>query len=249
MNDDILNMAVKLKYHLMPNAYPAFPDVPDIDIFADSLEIEQIGGDYYDFFRIDADHIGIVIADIFDGGKAAAMYMVAFKIYLKSNVMMDDSVEERIESVNDLLCWENANNLCLSAWYAVYEISTGNMKIVNAGHEKALHLSGDKVFSHDENISFLMGVMPGMKYREFEMKLEPGEKLLLYTDGVINAKNSDGEIYGKERLIDALKETKGKTSEETIALLQMDLQDHVGIATLSEDATFLCLERMGGDST
>ena len=246
MNNDILGMAVKLKYHLMPNAYPAFQDVDDIDIFADSLEVEQIGGDYYDFFRIDADHIGIVIADIFDGGKAAAFYMVAFKIYLKSNVMMDDSAKERIESVNDLLCWDNTNNLCLSAWYAVYEISTGTLKVVNAGHEKALINSEGKVFSYDEQISFLMGVMHGMKYHEFEMKLNPGEKLLLYTDGVTNARNDEGKIYGKERLMESFRMTQGKNCEETIAFLQNDLREHVGNAPLSEDATFLCLERMGG---
>lgn len=249
MNNDILEMAVKLKYHLMPNAYPAFPDVPDIDIYADSLEVEQIGGDCYDFFRIDADHIGIVIADIFDGGKAAALYMVAFKIYLKSKVMMDNSARERIESVNDLLCWDNADNLCLSAWYAIYEISTGTLKVVNAGHEKALIISEGKVFSNDERISFLMGVMHGMKYHEFEMKLNHGEKLLLYTDGVTNARNYEGKVYGKERLIQALKKTQGKSCEETIAFLQSDLQDYLGGAPLSEDATFLCLERMGGDRT
>ncbi len=247
MNSDILNMAVKLKYHLMPNVYPAFPDVPEIDIFADSLEVKQVGGDYFDFFRIDADHIGIVIADIFDGGQAAALYMVAFKIYLKSNLMVEDSIEDRIESVNDLLCWENAHNLCLSAWYGVYEISTGKLTAINAGHEKALLLSGDKVFTHKEKVSYLMGVMEGMKYESFEIKLQPGEKLLLYTDGVINAGNSGGEKYGKKRLTGALKKTSGMNPEETIALLQSDLQEHVGSAELSEDATYLCLQRLGGE--
>jgi sigma-B regulation protein RsbU (phosphoserine phosphatase) len=247
MNSDIYNMAIKLKYHLMPGVYPAFPDVPDLDIFADSLEIRQVGGDYYDFYRIDADHIGIVLADVFDGGDAAALYMVAFKIYLHSNLMMYDSIEDRIEAVNDLLCWDNDDNLCLSAWYGVYEISTGTLKVINAGHEKALVLSQGHVFSYEENVSYLMGVMEGMKYQSFEIKLEPGEKLLLFTDGVVHAMNSKEKEYGRTKLIKAFKDTEGKNAEETIALLQSDLQEHVGTAELNEDATFLCLQRSGGE--
>lgn len=245
--EEELSVAVNLKYYLMPGNFPAFPDVPEIDIFADMLSIEQMGGDFYDFFRIDADHIGIVIADIFDGGKKAALYMVAFKMYLKNAVVVGDSVEDRIETVNDLLCWGNKADLSLSAWYGVYEISTGIFRIVNAGHEKAMLLSDHKVFSYDEQVSYLLGVIDGMQYESFEIKMEKGEKLLLYTDGVTSARNAKGEKYSRKRLLKAYKETADKIPEETIAYLQNDLKQFVGDMKLKEDATFLCLERKVGE--
>ena len=244
---DELSMAVKLKYHLMPNVYPNFPDVPDVNIFADSLQLKPLGGDYYDFFRIDADHIGIVVADIFDGGKAAALYMVAFKLFITSNTMMDDHIEDRMESVNDLLCMGNHNNLSLSAWFGVYEISTGVIRAVNAGHENALLLSDGRVWDYQEPVSYLLGVMPGMKFQSFEIKMEKGEKLLLYTDGVSAAQNPYREKYSRTRICRAFMETEGMSAEETIAHLQGDLQDFVKEKALHEDATFLCLERKGGE--
>ena len=243
-----LAMAARLKYHLMPNTYPAFPDVPDIDIYADSINIEQIGGDYYDFFRIDADHIGIVMADIFDGGTAAALYMVAFKTYLTSQISMDDSIENRIEMVNDNLCWENADDMCLSAWYGIYEISTGTLKVVNAGHEPTYILKDDEVTECDtEIVSYILGVTERMKYAGFEIKLEPGEKLLLYTDGVTGARNVLDEAYGKERLKSSFAMTEDKGAEETVAILEKDFSEYVKGCVLSEDASFLCLMRRGGD--
>ncbi len=246
--EDQLSMAIKLKYHIMPNSYPAFPDVPGIDVFADSLEIEQIGGDYYDFFRIDADHIGIVIADVFDGGYASALYMVSFKLFLVSQLSLDDTMEERIATVNDFLCWNECDDLCLSAWYGIYEISTGKVKAVNAGHDKPLILTGDGVKEiESEKISYILGVMEGMQYESYEFTLDKGEKLLLYTDGVVKAKNSLNEQYTLERLKRSFENTKDSLSEMSVIGLQQDFREFVGNGSLKEDATFLCFTRKEGD--
>jgi serine phosphatase RsbU (regulator of sigma subunit) len=243
-----LAMAVRLKYHLMPNNYPAFPDVSDIDIFADSIEIKQLGGDYYDFFRIDADHIGIVIADIFDGGAAAALYMVAFKVYLTSQISFDDTESERVETLNNLLCWENEDNLSLSAIYGVYEISTGKLNLVNAGHEPVLIMRDNEAKKCDQEvISYLLGVISDMKYESYEITLAPGDKILLYTDGVANAMDESGMEYGEDRLINAYSDTKDMSAEETIAHLENDFSGFVGKSELLEDASYLCLIRRAGD--
>jgi serine phosphatase RsbU (regulator of sigma subunit) len=243
-----LSMAIKLKYHLMPNSYPAFPDVPDLDIFADSIEIKQLGGDYYDFFRIDADHIGIVIADIFDGGAAAALYMVAFKVYLTSQLSFDDTVAERVGTINDLLCWDNEDNLSLSAIYGVYEISTGKLTLVNAGHEPVLLMHEKSVSGCDnEVISYLLGVMDGMKYEEYVCELSEGDRILLYTDGVTNAMNSQETPYGLEKLEKSFSKTGGFSAQETVAHLEKDFQEFVGTCELREDASYLCLVRKAGD--
>ena len=243
-----LSMAVKLKYHMMPNIYPAFPDVGDFDIYADSIQIEQVGGDFYDFFRIDYDHIGIVIADIFDGGTAAALYMVAFKLLLTSQISMDNTLSEKIESVNDNLCWKNEDDLCLSAWYGIYEISTGRLSCVNAGHERTLLSRKKKLYlMENEEISYLLGVIDGMKYTSYDIILEPGDKIILYTDGVINSRDNTGECYGKKRLKAACDKTHGLTCEETVAALESDFSKFIDKSGLGEDASFLCFSRRGGE--
>ncbi len=245
--EDKLSMASRLKYHLRPNIYPAFPDVPDLDIFADTLEVRHSGGDYHDFFRIDGDHIGIVVADIFDGGTAAALYMVAFKMYMTSQLIQEESIEEKIQNVNDYLCWKNDDNLCLSAWYGVYEISTGNLKAVNAGHERVILLTKDGAeYCRDESVSYLLGVMEGMQYKSFDLHLDPGDKLLLYTDGVIGAADAEGNIYGQERLKKAFHDTLGEDAQTTIEALESDLSTFLNEGELNEDATFLCVGRKEG---
>ena len=243
-----LSMAAKLKYHLIPNLYPAFPDVPEVDIFADTIEVSQSGGDFHDFFRIDADHIGIVIADIFEGGIAAALYMVAFKIYLTTRLSLDDEVGEKISAVNDYLCWKNEDNLCLSAWYGIYEISTGTLRAVNAGHEQTLVMKGERAAGcESEVVSYLLGVIDNVPYESYEIKLEPGDKLLLYTDGVINAKDIGGRKYGLKNLKIDFEETGMAGAEKTIAHLEECLKSHVENGALKEDASFLCLVRKEGE--
>lgn len=247
-NGQIIELATRLKYHLRPSVYPAFPDVPDFDIFADTIDVRHAGGDYHDFFRIDADHIGIVVADIFDGGAAAALHMVALKMYITSQLYQDDSIEEKVQSINDYLCCKNDDNLCLSAWYGIYEISTGILKIVNAGHEKSLLMTKNGVRENaDEKVSYLLGVIEGMQYESFELHLEPGDKVFLYTDGVIGAANNEGIPYGKNRLMDAFSETSGQDAQSTVEALESDLSSFVNEGALREDATFLCFERKEGE--
>ncbi|MBQ7614896.1 MAG: SpoIIE family protein phosphatase [Butyrivibrio sp.] len=244
-----LSMAEKLKYHLMPNVYPPFPDVKSIDVFADSIAIKQIGGDFYDIFRIDNDHIGIVMADIFDGGVASSLYMIAFKLYLTSQLNLEEeTLPDRVETINNLLCWKNEDDLSLSAWYGVYEISTGRVEAVNAGHDKPLILSKNGLKSiEDEKIDYLLGVIEGMKYESYEFTLDEGDKLLLYTDGVINAEGDDEAAYGIERLRESFVNTGSKSAESTVAALQSSFRSFVGNNALGEDASFLCLARKEGE--
>ena len=242
-----LSMASNLKYHMMPNVYPAFPDVKGLDIYADSIQLELIGGDFFDFFRIDADHIGIVMADIFDGGVAAALYMVAFKILLSSQMLLGNSLNEKVENINDQLCWNNEDNLSLSVWYGIYEISTGRVSAVNCGHERPFILrNGEAVNIEEENVSYLMGVMEGMKYESFDFTINEGDKLLIYTDGVINSKGGDGTEFGLKRMISAFEETDGKSAMDSVGLLERSFSEFINKSELTEDASFLCIYRNGG---
>ncbi len=239
-----IQMAVNLRFHLMPNVYPAFPDITGMDIYADQIGLAGVGGDFFDFFRIDSDHVGIVIADIFDGGDAAALYMVAFKLYLMGELTMGFSPSEIIGVVNNRLARSNEDNLCLTAWYGVYEISTGKITAVNAGHEAPLicHRDG-KVEQAEGTLSYLLAVMEGVPFESYEFTLEPGESLVLYTDGVVNAANAKGETFDSERIMKALAENKDENAQDIVGQLQDALFSHIGDEQLKDDASFLCLKR------
>lgn len=147
-----LQMAVELRHQLMPDVFPAFPDEDRLEIYADQVACEKIGGDYYDFFAIDRDHIAVVMADIFDGGTASALFMVAFKIILSQIASYGLPPSKIMEIVNNRLSRYNEDDLTLSAWFGVYEISTGRVTAVNAAHECPLIVSKNGVREVEEDI-------------------------------------------------------------------------------------------------
>ncbi len=240
----VIKMATSLRFHLMPVVYPAFPDYPRIDIYADQIGLAQVGGDFFDYFRVDSNHIGIVIADIFDGGNAAALYMVAFKLFMSGEMGMGFSVDRIMEVVNNRLVKANEEDLCLSAWFGIYEESTGIIRAVNAGHESPLLRTKDGVgHCKGEKISYLLAVAEGMKYDSYEIHLEPGDMLLLYTDGVTNAMNADGEEFDENKIAETFLKIEASSADEVVGDMQGELMSFIGEETLSDDATFLCLIR------
>ena len=240
-----IEMVVNMRYHLMPDTYPCFPDIPEMDIYADQIGLAQVGGDFFDYFRIDADHIGIVIADIFDGGSAAALYMAIFKLYLEGELSMGFSVSEIMGVVNNRLARSNEDDLSLSVWYGVYEISTGKLTAVNAGHESPLVQTEDGVKEpENEKLSYPLAVMEDITYHSYEITLEPGNRLLLYTDGAVEAVNSAGETFSEERMKQVLLECREENAEEAVGALQEAFFEHVGEEPLEDDASFLILQRV-----
>ncbi len=235
-----LEMTVSLKYHLMPNVYPAFPDLEEIDVYADQIGLAQVGGDFFDFFRIDSDHIGILIADIFDGGDAAALYMIAFKLYLMGELSMGFTPEELIAVVNNRLAEKNEDSLCLSAWYGVYELSTGKITAVNAGHESPLLARADGTVGQCESevSSYLLAVMENLSYESYEIQMQPGDRLLLYTDGVVKAG------FTEKMICDTLAKNPDEDAEGIVGTLQDALFEQVGDAKLKDDASYLCVRRV-----
>ena len=233
-----LAITASLKFHLMPDAYPAFPDIPELDIYADQISLARVGGDFFDFFRIDDDHIGIVVADIFDGGDAAALYMIAFKLYMMAEIPMGFSPAELIGVINNRLSVTTEGNLCLSAWYGVYEVSTGRVTAVNAGHESPLIVSS--AGAHDcesDVVSYLMAVIENITYESYEFTLAPGDSLLLYTDGAVKAG------FTREKMGEVLIQNRDEKAEELVGILQDAMMEGIGDEKLTDDATFLCLRR------
>ncbi len=251
-----LAMAVELRHQLMPNVFPAFPDEKRLEIYADQVAFEKIGGDYYDFFAIDRDHIALVIADIFDGGTVSALFMVAFKIILSQIASYGLPPSKIIEIVNNRLSRYNEDDLTLSAWFGIYEISTGRVTAVNAGHECPLLLSEDGVKDIEGDIcGFIIGLTEGMTYPEYSFTLEPGNQLILYTDGILDAQNTSGEAFGYERMIrtisDSYRSGDSKNNDlydsiqREVGAVQDAVFDHVGDEPLRGDISMLILGRTG----
>lgn len=173
-------MATNLKAHLMPSTFPAFPDEDSIDIFADQLTAVGVGGDYFDFFRVDEDQIAINMADIFAGGPEAALYMIIFKVVITSLAKMGLPVEETMRILNERLSKENEDDLSLSAWIGVLSVSEGKLEVVNAGFDAPVIIRDGKVIRPDEDIAnFPVGVMGGMSFVSYELSLEHNDRLIL----------------------------------------------------------------------
>ena len=252
-----LQMAVALRHQLMPDVFPAFPDEDRLEIYADQVACEKIGGDYYDFFAIDRDHIAVVMADIFDGGTASALFMVAFKIILSQIASYGLPPSKIMEIVNNRLSRYNEDNLTLSAWFGVYEISTGRVTAVNAAHECPLIVSGNGVKEIEEDIcGFILGLSEGISYSEYSFTLESGSHLFLYTDGILNAAGRSEEPFGYDRMIKALSDAntsaEGRDKEDLYESLQREVGavqdavlDFVGDKALSVDISMMVIGRRG----
>ena len=240
-----LRRAVNLRFHLMPSVFPMFPDLPMVDVYGDQIGMAHVGGDFFDIFRIDSDHIGLMTADIFGGGDAAALFMVAFKLYIMGELSMGFSPDKLMQVVNNRLARANEDDLCLSAWYGVYEISTGKVVAVNAGHESPIVLKSDgkAQVATEDDISYIMGVMEGIDYTAYEIQLNVGDVLLIYTDGLTKAKNPDGTNYSPDDIIKVMENNSGADSEDMVAAIQGDLLSYVKDVPLNDDVTLLCLKR------
>ena len=241
-----VRMAVNLRYHLMPSIFPVFPELKTVDVYADQIGKAKVGGDFFDILRLDPDHIGILVSDIFDGGDAAALFMVTFKLYLQGEISMGFAPEKLIEVINNRLSRTNEDDLCLSAWYGEYEVSTGRIRAVNAGHEPPLILKDGKAGICEEDCcSYLLGVTEGVTYKSYELLLSPGDAIVCYTDGILKAVNSSGENYTTEDMSEIMEGCTGGSAEEMVEELQESMLRFAGDEPLTDDVTLLCLMRKG----
>ena len=241
-----LELATKIQADMLPNIFPAFPSRPEFDIYASMTPAKEVGGDFYDFFLIDDDHLGMVMADVSGKGVPAALFMVIAKTLLKYRSQMGGSPAEILEIVNNQLCEGNDAELFVTVWLGILEISTGKVIEANAGHEHpALCRNGQKwelvIYDH----SPALAVMEDMEFEEREFYLKPGDSLYVYTDGVAEATNAENELYGNDRMVDALNQTPDAKPKKILANVDTDVQKFVGEAPQFDDLTMLCLKYYG----
>lgn len=241
-----LALATRIQADMLPNIFPAFPERSEFDVYASMDPAKEVGGDFYDFFLVDDDHLCIVIADVSGKGVPAALFMMATKIILANNAKMGKSPAQILKDANAAICQNNREEMFVTVWLGILEISTGKLTAANAGHEFPALKRADGIFDLvKDRHGFVLGGMDGMKYKEYELQMEPGAKLFLYTDGVPEATNAEEVLFGTARMLEALNIRPDDQPEQILEHVRDAVEDFVGTAEQFDDLTMLCLEYKG----
>ena len=241
-----LSVATRIQAAMLPSIFPPFPERSDFDIYASMDPAREVGGDFYDFFLIDEDHLCLVIADVSGKGVPAALFMMASKIILQSCAMLGNSPAEILRLTNEAICSNNEAEMFITAWVGILELSTGKLTAANAGHEYPVLKRADGGFEllRDKH-GLVLGGLAGQTYAQYELQLEKGAKLFLYTDGVPEANTASGEMFSLGRLLDALNAAADGTPEQILRGVRGALDEFVKDAEQFDDITMLCAEYKG----
>ena len=238
-----LELAQKIQANMLPNIFPPFPERTDFDIFASMTPAKEVGGDFYDFFLIDEDHIGLVMADVSGKGVPAALFMMMSKILVNNYAMMGGSPGEVLAHVNNTICRNNENDMFVTVWFGILTISSGQLVASNAGHEYPVIRKPDGQFElFKDKHGLIIGGMDGIKYKEYELTLEKGSTLFLYTDGVPEATNADNELFGAERMLAALNKAPDAPPRKALENVKNAVDTFVGDAPQFDDLTMLAIQ-------
>ena len=244
-----LSLATRIQASMLPHVFPPFPERTDFDIYASMDPAREVGGDFYDYFLIDDDHLGLVMADVSGKGVPAALFMMASKIILQSVAMLGGSPAEILTKANEAICSNNEIEMFVTVWIGILELSTGRLTAANAGHEyPMLKRPGQPFELYKDRHGFVVGGMAGVRYREYELQLEPGSKLFLYTDGVPEATSAAQELFGTERLVAALNKDPEASPVDVLKNVRAAVDGFVRDAEQFDDLTMLCLEYRGAPS-
>ena len=247
-----LDMASRIQGSQLPNLFPPFPDRKEFSLYASMDPAKEVGGDFYDFFMIDEDHMGFVIADVSGKGVPAALLMMVSRVLIKSGLQNGKSPAETLASVNNQLCESNDEEFFVTVWLAVLELSTGNGIAANAGHEHpVLRRAGGKYELQVYRHSLAVGVMKDVPFRQHQFHLNPGDSFFVYTDGVPEATDRKSELYGTGRMLEALNRDADAEPDQVLANLTADINRFVDGAEQFDDITMLGFRYRGpvaGDS-
>ena len=240
-----LTLASEIQQYFLPREFPPFPEDSDkLDIYASMEAAKNVGGDFYDFFRIDDDHIALVIADVCGKGIPAALFMAVSRMIIRTKGAQSLSAAECMTESNHLLVAYSVDCMFVTVFYAVYNTKTGLVNYCNAGHNLPylLHANGTtEVLPRKKNP--MVGAFAGVEYKEDNIQLEHGDTLVMYTDGVSEAMNTAGEELGIERLADILGQATDKSSQQVIETIKAGIADFTNGAEQSDDITMLVLKR------
>lgn len=241
-----LNVAREIQQSILPKDFPPFPQFKQFDLYATMNAAKSVGGDFYDFFLIDDNHLGFSIADVSDKGIPAAIFMAISRTVIRATALRQLSPSVCLRKSNELLCRESVNDMFVTVFYGILNIHTGDVVFCNGGHNRPI-LIGKKgaVSMLPLTGGLVLGVMSDAVYAEKTIKLEPGDSLFLYTDGINEAMDPDNDAYGDQRLLDTCRAMTGENPRQMVDAMAQSVSTFVKGALQSDDITMLALTYNG----
>ena len=241
-----LTMANAIQRSQLPRLFPPFPNRHEFNLFATMKPAKEVGGDFYDFFMVDNDHVALVMADVSGKGVPAALFMMVTRMLIKSRLQSGESVAEALTNVNRQLCENNELGYFVTVWLAVLEISTGKGVAVNAGHEHpVLRRSNGKYELILYRHSLAVAAMDGVRFKQHEFQLCPGDSFFVYTDGVTEATNGQHELFGTDRMLEALNKEPDAEPDQLLKNVMDDIHRFMDGEDQFDDITMMCLKYNG----
>ncbi len=244
--DKELELAADIQLNMLPMVFPPFPDRTEFDLYASMTPAKEVGGDFYDFFLVDSDHLALVIADVSGKGIPAALFMMVSKTLIKNQMMNGCDPATALERVNLQLCERNSSMMFVTVWLALLEISTGKGMACNAGHEApVIRRAGGGFEALRYKHGLFIGVNKKAKYQNRAFELGSGDCVFVYTDGVSEATNGAEEMFGEDRLVDTLNQNAEEGPEALIRRVRGAVDRFADHSQQFDDITMLCLKYHG----
>ena len=244
-----LDLAQKIQADMLPSIFPPFPEQNQFDIYASTDPAKEVGGDFYDFFMVDDDHVALVMADVSGKGVPASLFMVVAKTLIKNYAMMKLPTSEVLTRVNKQLMEGNDEGMFVTVWIAIIDIHTGEGIASNAGHEHPVLRHKDGSFELIKyRHSMAVAMMPGVPFEQHEIKVLPGDRIFVYTDGLPESRNSDKVFFGTDRMLETLNRDPDATGQQVLKNLIDDMNAFVGDAEQFDDVTMLIFDYYGNDN-
>lgn len=238
-----LQLASKIQEQALPIVHTLSDTYKDIfDLFAMMVPAKEVGGDFYDFFNIDSTHLAMMVADVSGKGVPAALFMMVSKLLLDNSLNSEKSPSKVLTEVNHILCEKKLEDMFVTVWLGVLDLETGKLVASNAGHEFPIisRKGGDFEIFKDKH-GFVLGGMDGIRYKEYELQLDVGDTIFLYTDGVAEANNPHEELFGLERTVASLNKYKDRNMEELLKCVKADLDAFAADTPQFDDTTMMAL--------
>ena len=243
-----LELASEIQSGRLPSVFPPFPDRKEFDIFASMTPAKEVGGDFYDFFLVNENTLGLVMADVSGKGIPAALFMMEAMITIENMAAKESGPAAILDRVNQALCANNKNEMFVTVWLGFLDLKSGLLKAANGGHlYPILQMPGKPFEEYKDKHSFMVGVRKKTTYKEYELTLLPGSRLFLYTDGVTEARDAGDNMFRIQRTLDALNQAADGTPEELLHAVQQSISEFTKDAEQFDDLTMMCLHYHGAD--
>jgi len=243
-----LKIAHDIQMGMLPKVFPPFPDVPEFDIYAALEPAKEVGGDLFDFFFLDDDHLCFTIGDVSGKGMPASLFMVVTKIMVKTKATKGLTPEKVLDRVNQDISMDNPSLLFVTLFFGILNIRTGELQFANGGHNPPLIIRSGDVRMMESTGGIALGIMEDFLYRSKTMALQRGDLIVLYSDGVTEAMNRDQELYSDQRFIELMHTLKDRSVDEIIRGIIESVDAFCQDEPRSDDITLMAI-RFNGPET